>query len=314
MGELRMGILLWSQGTEWGPFAATAQRCERLGYDHLWTWDHLYAIFGDPHQPILEGYTAVAGLAGVTERIRLGLLVGANTFRNPGLVAKSITTIDHISGGRAICGLGAAWMEPEHTAHGIDFGTGFGQRLEWLDESVAVIRDLLDGQTVTYASDRYRFTALSQHPLPLQAHLPIMIGGSGEKKTLRTVARYADMWNTMGEPELVARKVEVLAEHCSSVGRDGSEIERTISCKLMIRDTEQEARRALEERMVANRTPKARYENATFWVGTPGHIAEKMVAMRALGFDTFISEIPTPYDVETLERWIGEVGPMVESA
>lgn len=314
MGELRMGILLWSQGTDWTQFAAAAQRCERLGYSHLWTWDHLYAIFGDPHQPIFEGYTALAGLAGVTESIRLGLLVGANTFRNPGLVAKSITTIDHISGGRAICGLGGAWMELEHAAHGIDFGRGFGQRLDWLDESVAVIHDLLGGREVTYASDRYRFTQLSERPLPLQEHLPIMIGGSGEKKTLRTVAKYADMWNTMGEVELVARKIAVLEEHCVAVGRDIGRIEKTISCKVTIRDTEHEARRVLDDLMVANRTPRSRYDNSTFWVGSPEQIAEKMVALRALGFDTFISEMPAPYDVETLERWVGDVKPMVERA
>ncbi len=312
MGELRLGILLWSQGTDWKRFAAAAQRCEQLGYSHLWTWDHLYAIFGDPHQAIFEGYTALAGLAGVTESVRLGLLVGANTFRNPGLVAKSITTIDHISGGRAVCGLGGAWMELEHAAHGIDFGTGFGQRLDWLDESVAVIRDLLDGREVTYASDRYRFTELSEHPLPLQEHLPIMIGGSGEKKTLRTVAKYADMWNTMGEVEVVARKVAVLEEHCVAIGRDIGRIEKTISCKVTIRDTEHDARRVLDDLMAANRTPRARYDNPTFWVGSPEQIAEKMVALRALGFDTFISEMPAPYDVETLERWIGEVKPMVE--
>lgn len=313
MGDLRLGILLWSQGTTWSEFSGAGRRCELLGYSHLWTWDHLYAIFGDPHQPIFEGYTALAGLAATTERIRLGLLVGANTFRNPGIVAKSITTIDHISDGRAICGLGAAWMELEHTAHGIEFGTGFGQRLDWLDESAHAIRDLLDGKEVTSSSDRYTFTGLSERPLPVQAHLPIMIGGSGEKKTLRTVAKFADMWNTMGEVELVARKVRVLQDHCAAVGRDIGEIEKTISCKVTIRDTEAQARQALDDLMVVNRTPRSRYDNATFWAGSPAQIAEKMLSLRAMGFDTFISEIPAPYDVETLERWIGEVKPMVEA-
>ncbi len=126
-----------------------AKRVDRLGYDHLWTWDHLYAIFGDPYQPIFEGYTTLAAWAMATEQTRLGLLVGANTFRNPGLVAKTIATLDHISDGRAILGLGGAWFDLEHQAHGIDFGSGFGQRLDWLDESVAAIRRLLDGETVT---------------------------------------------------------------------------------------------------------------------------------------------------------------------
>ena len=127
----------------------TARRVDELGYDHLWAWDHLYAIFGDPYQPIFEGWSTLAAWAMATKRTRLGLLVGANTFRNPGLVAKTATTLDHISNGRAILGIGGAWMEPEHRAHGIDFGSGFGQRLDWLDESVAAIRPLLDGKSVT---------------------------------------------------------------------------------------------------------------------------------------------------------------------
>ncbi len=315
MTELKLGILLWSQATDWPSFLDAAKRCDRLGYEHLWTWDHLYAIFGDPYQPIFEGYTALAALATATERSRLGLLVGANTFRNPGLVAKTITTIDHISGGRAILGIGGAWMEPEHRAHGIDFGSGFGQRLDWLDESVGLIRRLLDGETVTYESDKYHFEELRHHPLPIQKHLPILIGGSGEKKTLRTIAKYADMWNGMGTEEFLTRKVQVLHDHCAAVGRDPNEIEKTAGCKITIRDTEAEARRVFEDLMAANRTPLEEVaDDDTFWVGTPEQIAEKMIAQRELGFDTFISEMPAPFDVESLERWIGEVKPMVERA
>src|SRR5919112_1980890 len=109
--ETKLGILLWSQATDWPSFEASATRVDELGYEHLWTWDHLYAIFGDPYQPIFEGYSTLAAWAKVTTRARLGLLVGANTFRNPGLVAKTITTIDHISGGRAICGIGGGGRE-----------------------------------------------------------------------------------------------------------------------------------------------------------------------------------------------------------
>ncbi len=150
--DLKLGILLWSQAASWPEMLDAAKRVDRLGYAHLWTWDHLYAIFGDPYQSIFEGWTALAAWAMATERTRLGLLVGANTFRNPGLVAKTATTLDHISGGRAILGIGGAWMEPEHRAHGIDFGTGFGQRLDWLDESVAAIRPVLDGGSATSAT------------------------------------------------------------------------------------------------------------------------------------------------------------------
>ncbi|MEO7663615.1 MAG: LLM class flavin-dependent oxidoreductase, partial [Candidatus Limnocylindrales bacterium] len=237
MTDLRLGILLWSQGCDWPSLERAAIRVDERGYDHLWTWDHLYAIFGDPYQPIFEGWSTLAAWSKVTSRTRLGLLVGANTFRNPGLVAKLATTLDHQSGGRAILGLGGAWMELEHTAHGIDFGSGFGQRLDWLDESVGGIRTLLDGRSLTSApGGRYAFDDLRQAPLPVQRRLPIMIGGSGEKKTLRTVARYADMWNAMGEPDFLRHKVDVLHEHCADVGRDPAEIEFTFGCKPVIRD------------------------------------------------------------------------------
>ncbi len=256
----------------------------------------------------------LAAWAEVTERVRLGLLVGANTFRNPGVVAKMATTLDHISRGRAILGLGGAWFEHEHRAHGIDFGTGHGQRLDWLHEAVTAIRTILDGEAATSPSGgRYRFDHLQQLPRPLQARLPIMIGGSGEKKTLRTVAMYADMWNAMGSTEFLRHKVDVLQEHCAAVGRDIAEIELTVGCKPLIRDTEAEARRTWEALMAHNRTPMSEVaDDDTFWIGTPDQIAERMVEARALGFDTFIAEIPAPYDEETLERWIGEVKPMVE--
>src|SRR5450759_3671043 len=175
--DTRLGVLLWSQATSWSDFESAARRVDSLGYDHLWAWDHLYAIFGDPYQPIFEGYTTLAAWAKVTTRVRLGLLVGANTFRNPGLVAKTLTTLDHISDGRAIAGLGGAWFDLEHAAAGIDFGRGFGERLDWLDESVGSIRALLDGEAVTSpVGGRYALDAMRLLPPPVQTHLPILIG------------------------------------------------------------------------------------------------------------------------------------------
>ncbi len=314
MTDLKLGILLWSQAASWSEMREGARLVDRLGYDHLWTWDHLYAIFGDPYQPIFEGWAALAAWAPETERTRLGLLVGANTFRNPGLVAKLATTLDHISGGRAILGIGGAWMEPEHRAHGIEFGSGFGQRLDWLDEAVGAMRGVLDGGSVTSTpGGRYRFDDLRQLPLPVQPRLPIMIGGSGEKKTLRTVAKYADMWNAMGPLELMAHKVEVLQGHCEAVGRDIAEIEFTLGVKLTIRDSEAEADRVWKAAMAHNRTPLSDLEgDTTFWNGTSEQIAERLRPYVELGFRTVISEQPAPFDTETLERFIGEVKPLVE--
>jgi alkanesulfonate monooxygenase SsuD/methylene tetrahydromethanopterin reductase-like flavin-dependent oxidoreductase (luciferase family) len=314
MTDLKLGILLWSQAASWSEMREGARLVDRLGYDHLWTWDHLYAIFGDPYQPIFEGWAALAAWAPETERTRLGLLVGANTFRNPGLVAKLATTLDHISGGRAILGIGGAWMEPEHRAHGIEFGSGFGQRLDWLDEAVGAMRGVLDGGSMTSApGGRYRFDDLRQLPLPLQRRLPIMIGGSGEKKTLRTVAKYADMWNAMGPLELMAHKVEVLQGHCEAVGRDIAEIEFTLGVKLTIRDSEAEADRVWKAAMAHNRTPLSDLEgDTTFWNGSSEQIAERLRPYVELGFRTVISEQPAPFDTETFERFIGEVKPLVE--
>jgi len=314
--DTRLGVLLWSQATSWDAFEASAKRVDELGYDHLWTWDHLYAIFGDPYQPIFEGYTTLAAWAKVTKRTRLGLLVGANTFRNPGLVANELTTIDHLSGGRAIAGLGGAWFELEHQAHGIDFGSGFGERLDWLDESVAALRALFAGEVVTSSGGgRYAFDELVLLPPPVQERLPIMIGGSGEKKTLRTVAAYADIWNAMGTPDFLRHKVEVLHRHCDHVGRDPAEIEFSAGCKPIIRDTTEDARRVWEAQMEHNRTPMSDVaDDDTFWVGTPDEVAQLMIERKALGFHTFIAEMAAPYDDETLERWIGEVKPMVDAA
>jgi alkanesulfonate monooxygenase SsuD/methylene tetrahydromethanopterin reductase-like flavin-dependent oxidoreductase (luciferase family) len=312
--DVRLGVLLWNQATDWPAYEDAARRVDRLGYDHLWAWDHLYAIFGDPLQPIFEGWMSLAAWAKVTQRVRLGLLVGANTFRNPGLTAKLATTLDHQSDGRAILGIGGAWFGTEHEANGIEFGSGFGQRLDWMDEAAAAMRTLLDGGTVTSQPDgHYQFDDLVLLPRPLQQRLPIMIGGAGEKKTLRSVARYADMWNAMGPPEMLRHKDDVLRAHCEAVGRDQAQIERTAGCKPIIRDTAEEARRVWEAQMAHNRTPMSEVEDDdTFWVGTPEQVAAEMRARRAVGFHTFIAEMAAPFDVETLERWVGEVKPMVE--
>jgi alkanesulfonate monooxygenase SsuD/methylene tetrahydromethanopterin reductase-like flavin-dependent oxidoreductase (luciferase family) len=314
--ETRLGILLWNQATDWESYERSAIRIDELGYEHLWAWDHLHAIFGDPYQPIFEGYLTLAAWAKVTSRARLGLLVGANTFRNPALVAKMVTTLDHISGGRAILGIGGAWFETEHTEFGIEFGKSPGERLTWMDEAAGAMRALLAGETVTSPPDgRYRISNLRIQPGPVQDRLPIMIGGSGERKTLRSVAKYADMWNAMGSVEKLRHKISVLRTHCETVGRDFAEIELTAGCKPIIRSTEAEARRLWEAQMAHNRTPMADVESDdTFWVGTPEQVAEEMIARKQLGFGTFIAELAAPFDDETIERWIGEVKPMVDRA
>ena len=175
------------------------------------------------------------------------------------------------------------------------------------------MRALLDGESVTSAPDgHYAFDGLSQLPVPVQRHLPIMIGGSGEKKTLRTVAKYADLWNAMGPLDVMRHKIEVLRGHCEAVGRDPSEIEFTLGIKATIRDSEAEADRVWKAAMEHNRTPMSDVaDDDTFWNGTADQLAEKLAPYVELGFHTVISEQPAPYDTETFERLIGEVGPAV---
>ena len=314
MSDYRIGINLWSQGASWADLLETARTVDRLGYEHLWTWDHVKAIFGDPNQPIHEGWTTITAWAMATERVRIGLMVGANTFRNPALVAKIVTTLDHASGGRAILGIGGAWFELEHREFGIEFGASAGQRLDWLDESVGAIRTLVSGGSVTSpAGGRYAFDGLTINPLPVQKRLPILIGGNGRTKTLRTIARYADMWNAFGLPEEVRELDGVLRRHCEEVGRDQSEIERSINLWMVIRDSEAEARREWAASMELNRTPVARAtEPSRPLFGTPEAIADRLLEYRSAGFSTLIVEMPAPYDRETLERLAREVRPLVE--
>lgn len=304
----RLGVLIWNQYTDWPSFRDIGAKADRLGYDNLWTWDHLYPIVGSPEGPILEGYMALAGWAGVTERATLGLMVGANTFRNPALVVKAITTLDHISNGRAILGIGGAWFENEHTAFGIDFGASVGERLSRLDEAVELMRGMLHQERATARGVVYHAVGVRNDPPPLQSHLPILIGGGGEQKTLRTVARYADMWNVANvDPETAARKVEVLRRHCAEVGRDPAEIELSISLgPTVLRDTPAEADRvvtAIEARNTGMERPILR--------GSADELAERIRAYRALGFTNVLYHLAPPYDDETLERFVAEVSPQV---
>lgn len=316
MSEFKAGVLLWSQATDWPSFERAARKVDELGYEHLWTWDHLHAIFGEPQQPIFEGWLSIGAWAKATSRVRLGLLVGANTFRNPGLVAKLATTLDHVSDGRAILGLGGAWFEYEHNRHGLDFGRSPGQRLDWMDEAAAAVRTLLDGGSVTSPEGgRYQFDDLRQEPLPIQDHLPLMIGGSGERKTLRTIARYADMWNGMGEPEVMRHKMDVLFGHCADVGRDPNTIVKTTALKPVIRDSVAEAEKVWRAQMAHNRTPMSNVEDDYTFVNGPVElVAERLIAAKEIGFTEAIAELAAPYDDETIERLIGDVIPLVEQA
>jgi alkanesulfonate monooxygenase SsuD/methylene tetrahydromethanopterin reductase-like flavin-dependent oxidoreductase (luciferase family) len=307
---MRFGAQLWSQHTSWPGFRDAAIAADRAGWDSVWTWDHLLAIFGPWEQPILEGWATLAAVGAVTEKVRLGLMVGANTFRNPGLTAKLATTLDHVSDGRAVLGIGGAWFEREHEAFGFDdtWGAGFGERLDRLDESVMLLRRLLDGERFSHEGRFYTMRDALCEPRPVQAHLPILVGGSGPKKTLRTVAERADAWNTTGTLDEVRAHLEILDGHCAAVGRDRSEIELTISFPITIRDTVAAAEAAAAEIFAVNGVETV--EGGPLLHGPPELVAEAIAPYRDLGFSTVIVRLPAPHDHETLER-IGEVNSLL---
>jgi alkanesulfonate monooxygenase SsuD/methylene tetrahydromethanopterin reductase-like flavin-dependent oxidoreductase (luciferase family) len=230
-------------------------------------------------------------------------MVGANTFRNPGLTAKLATTLDQISGGRAFLGIGGAWFKREHDAYGFDetWGSGFGERLDRLDESVMLLRRLLDGERIAEHVGRfYTMRDALCEPRPIQARLPILIGGSGPQKTLRTAARYADAWNAGGTAEELRAKDAILRERCAEVGRNPDEIERTVTVWLAIRDDPAEARRALATNAAANGDTLGDDDQA--FLGSPEKIADELRPIVEVGFRHILIDAMAPYDGETLER------------
>lgn len=306
---MKLGALLWNQYASWVDLREAGARADRLGFDSLWTWDHLYPIVGDHHGPIFEGYGVMAAWAEVTERATIGLMVGANPFRNPALVAKQITTLDHISNGRAVLGIGAAWFETEHVGLGIEFGASPGERIGWLGEALPIMRGMLDG-TRPSSDGRYPVREALNLPAPVQEHLPILVGGGGERRTLRLVAQYADANNLGGGFGNVARKEEILLRHCEAVGRDPGEIERTVGVgTCIIRDDPAEASRVAAEVFDLN-------GGAETWrnqlIGTPEQVTEILRPFLGIGYRHFIVGFPAPFDAESMERLVTEVRPELE--
>ena len=309
---IRLGALCWNQYTTWPALLEAGRRADRLGFDTLWTWDHLYPIIGSSDGPIFEGWLTLAAWAQATERVRIGLMVGANTFREPTLTAKMATTLDHISNGRAILGIGGAWFEEEHEAYGIAFGSGFPERLRWLGEAVPVMRGMLHGERPTAAGPRYSAKAIRNDPPPVQERLPLLIGGGGEQVTLKLVARYADANNIGGGLETVTRKEAILVRHCETVGRDPGEIERTTGIgTVIIRDSREEAER-VHAAMFERNGQAERWTDQP--VGTPEDVAERLAPYLGIGYHHLIAGFPAPHDEESMTRFAAEVRPILERA
>ena len=311
MSDVRLGALCWNQYTTWPALLEAGRRADRLGFDTLWTWDHLYPIVGSSDGPILEGWLTLAAWAQATERIRIGLMVGANTFREPALTAKMATTLDHISGGRAILGIGGAWFEEEHLAYGIPFGEGFPERLRWLGEALPIMRGMLHGERPTAAGPRYAASGVRNDPPPIQQRVPLLVGGGGEQVTLKLVARYADANNVGGGIEAVRRKEAILVQHCETVGRDPAEIERTTGLgTVIIRDSRDEARRVHAAIFERNGRAEAWKDQP---VGTPEDVAERLMAYLDIGYRHLVAGFPSPHDEESMTRLATEVRTRLEA-
>ena len=297
---MRFGAAFWVQRTGWPELHEAVLRAEAAGFDDLWIDDHLLSDEGAWPDPKLEGWSTLAAMAAVTTHPRLGLMVAANTLRNPGLTAKIATTVDHISGGRAILGIGAGWFQREHEAFGFDFGSGFGERLDRLTEAVPLIRRLLDGERVTHDGRFYRFQDAVCAPPPVQPHLPILIGGSGPKKTLPLIARHGDLWNAYGTPEQLAASDAILRAACDAAGRDEREIERTVNLNVVIRRSRAAAERDWAACVEAHLPQED--ERGLDAGGSLDEVAETLAAYRDVGFAHPVLIFRTPFDFETMDR------------
>ena len=208
---MKVGVQLQPQATTVKELRAAWRRADLLGVDSIWTWDHFYPLYGDPDASHFEGYTLLAAMAADTSTSQIGMLVTCFTYRNPQLLADMARTIDHISDGRFILGLGSGWFERDYTEYGYEFGTAIG-RLKLLESGIPLVNERLG----------------KLNPGPVNGKLPIMIGGGGEKVTLRLVAQYADLYNTFGPVDSYRHKLEVLDRWCAEVGRNPADIERTV--------------------------------------------------------------------------------------
>ncbi len=307
---MRFGAAFWINRTDWRELRDACLAVERAGWDSLWVDDHLLADEGDPVDAKFEGWATLAALAVLTQRVRLGPLVAANTFRPPGLTAKLATTLDHLSDGRAVLGLGGGWFEREHDAFGIDFGSGFGERLDRLDEAARLIRRLLDGESVSHEGRFYSMHKALCEPRPVQARLPILIGGSGPTKTLRTTAAVADLWNGFGPPERIEAVSETLRQRCEEIGRPYEAIERTVTIHAVVRDSPHAARdvwadtakrHGLEGRVGSDGSDRGLSVG-----GPPAEVAAYLDGYRRIGVGEVIFVFRAPFDAETIGR-LGEV-------
>lgn len=295
---------------------AQAKAAEAAGFDRVFVMDHFYQLpgIGAPGEPMFECYTMLSALAQHTETVRLSALVTGNTYRHPTLLAKTITALDHVSGGRATLGIGCGWFELEHNSLGYEFGT-FTDRFEKLEEALQIIIPMLRGETVSLDGKHYQVVDAVNSPAPI-SRVPIMIGGSGEKKTLRMVAQYADESNLSSGPiEEIPRKLDALAAHCERLGRDRSEIKVTKLQMALVAPTMEEAEADVQAVAAVKGWNDEIIEMAKgiLIYGDPDTVGEQLQACMDTGIDGLTINLPGNGHNPDRIGLLGEIGLAVTS-
>lgn len=270
---------------KWAKAVEIATLAEALGYDSVWTYDHFHNVPRPAHEAVFECWMTIAAISQRTSRVRLGQMVGCNSYRNPAILAKMTSTVDVMSGGRLDWGIGAGWYEHEYKAYGYEFPAA-KDRIGMLRECVEIVKTMWTEPSATFEGKHYTVKGAQCDPKPLQQpHPPILIGGGGEQLTLRVVARLGDRANFGGKPHEWAHKAEVLKGHCKDVGRDYDEIEKTISGEVMIRETDGELRAIGTKSLWGEDFESWRAGNL---IGTPDEVSEKVQTYLDLGCTSFM--------------------------
>jgi F420-dependent oxidoreductase-like protein len=285
---VRFGVTLPQIKRSWDEARAAALEFDRLGFDSVWVCDHLYGV-PLPTLPIFEAWSELAAVAAVTERVELGTLVTPPFFRNPAVLAKQIATIDHISNGRTIAGLGAGWFEAEFRGYGCSF-PGLRERMRALDEATEILKRMWSQEKVTFHGEHFSVEDVACEPKPLRRP-PILIGGGGERVLMGIAARHADIWNNLAvfQPQL-GQKVEALRRRCDELGRDFDTIEISQQCIVVIAEEHEQALSALEKaKKIYGGHMGASLEEHGIW-GSPDAVIEHIERHRALGCTLFAIE------------------------
>ena len=304
---IRFGVCLPQHGSTWDDAVKVAQACDRLGYDSVWAVDHFFGI-PDATQPIHEGWTEITALAALTKRVRLGHLVLCVSYRHPAVLAKMAATLDHVSNGRFILGMGAGWHQQEYTAYGLPFPS-IGTRLKELDESLTILRKMWTEEPATFFGEQFHIEDAWCRPRPVQEpHPPILVGGTGERVLLRIVAEHANVWNNLGWAHRdLAKKLDVLRAHCDHVKRDFDSIEISQQTLGAIAETEAEAQRATEA--ICAELPFLSGGGDLNITGTPEQCIERVRKSVAMGATSFVISFGRNPRIETLELFAERVMP-----